>query len=266
MPPNWRPGLAETKMNAIMKSRRLVPISPRGGLYLTAVSHCATERTGIALLYDISTRSSYPRFARLFRRTWFRVPRRARMRLLRYWRCESWPRHRTAYSPRIALLPDWPERPWDIDTVCVSGCQGGATDLFFWSPALNRMPDECASAAIAGGLARTLYWIHRYVDGRTHGLPKPRDREDWVRLTREQKRVTAPCEITVQKWIRRWGFSARAVEKWVKRDRLISALDVHVQALFRYPPALEIPADLARYRRMKPLPGFRFSQLPVYTE
>ena len=51
------------------------------------------------------------RFAAIFRTVWLGLPRRARMRLRRYWRRESWPFHDSAYSPRIVLLPDWPDRP-----------------------------------------------------------------------------------------------------------------------------------------------------------
>ena len=265
MPPNWRPGLDEATKRTIKESGRLVPISPRGGLFLLRVPYFPTERTGIAAVYDAFARTTHARFAGLFRRTWFRLPRRARMRLLHYWRRESWAHHDSPYSPRIALLPDWPQRPWNPDAVCLSECRCGH-DFFYWACALNQMPDECASATIAGGLARALYFIHKVVDARTHGLPKPRRREDWMRMPSKQQRQTAPAEIAVQKWLRRWGFDLGAVEKWVLRKKDIRGVDVRTHAVFRYPPALDIPIDLAKYARMEPLPVLRGRPLPVFVE
>jgi hypothetical protein len=45
MPPNWRPGLDEDKRRAILDSGRLIPVSPRGGLYLVSVAHFPVEQT-----------------------------------------------------------------------------------------------------------------------------------------------------------------------------------------------------------------------------
>ena len=265
MPPNWRPGLDEATRRTVTESGRLLPISPRGGLYLVLVSYFATERTGLAAYHDMLARETHERFARVFRKAWFRVPRRARMRLLRYWRCEAWPLHSAPFAPRVALLLDWPGRPWSFQTITVGNHNFGC-DLWFWSLALNQMPDELAATTIAAVLASALYFVHRHVDMRKHGIPKPRNRADWIVMTDAERHRTAPGGITSRRWVRRWGFDWDAVERFVQEAKDLGGIDLRVRQRFRYPPPVDIPVDMAQYAKMKPSPVLPSRPLPGFVE
>ena len=265
MPPIWRPGLDEDKRRAILDSGRLIPVSPRGGLYLVSVAHFPVEQTAIAILCDSSAPETHKRFAGVFRETWRRLPRRARMRLRRYWRQESWRRHDLPFCPRISLLPDWPERPWSWAEVCMAQWWG-AHEIRFWLPAINLMPDDIAATVVAGALGRILYYIHRMIDERWHGLPRPRDHREWLRMTPQERHEQEPCGATVRRWLRRWGLDRAAVSNWVSREKDLRYLDARYPQLFRYPPALDIPVDLTRYKNMQPRPLLRGSRFASYAD
>ena len=74
----WRPGIDEAIRTKVLESDRLAPIVQRAGLYLSLPSPIR-RRSGI-LEPDALT----AKFIGIFRKTWFRVPRRGRMRLLKF--------------------------------------------------------------------------------------------------------------------------------------------------------------------------------------
>ncbi len=207
MPPLWRPGLSEDDKTTVIASDRLIPIAPRAGIFLTtpyAQSRFAGPRRAD------EARDKNERSAAIFRQTWLRLPRRARMRLRRYWRDESWPYHHdSAYSPRIVLLPHWPDRPRYRAGLYAGQPAGGrktvAHHFVFWAGAINLMPKWHVATLIVGMLAHALYFCQRFVDGRTHGFPpSPRN---------ELERIRAhPAGTMTVKWSERWNRHADDVE------------------------------------------------------
>ncbi len=216
MPPLWRPGLGEDDKAKVLRSNRLLPISPRGGLYLTTPygrPRAAGPRR------DDGAQDKNERFATVFRQTWFRLPRRARMRLRRYWRDESWVFHDSPYSPRIVLLPDWPDRPRYRAGLYAGRPPGGrdtaAHHFVFWAGAICFMPRWHVATLIVGMLAHALYFCQRFVDGRTHGLPPP------PRNELEQIRANAAGTMAV-KWSARWNRhddDVESVYRWFYRNQ-----------------------------------------------
>jgi len=93
-----RPGIDEATRAEVLESDRLCPIAKRAGICLTLPSPMQ-RGSGVLEPNALSAK-----FIRIFRKTWFRVPRRGRMRLLHFWRDQSWLWHASAYSPRIVLL------------------------------------------------------------------------------------------------------------------------------------------------------------------
>ena len=216
MPPLWRPGIDEATKTKVIESDRLLPIAPRAGIFLTtpyAQSRAAGPRR------DDEARDKNERFAAIFRKTWRRLPRRARMRLRRYWRDESWPYHDSAYSPRVVLLPHWPDRPRYRAGLYAGRPAGGRETaghhFIFWSGSINIMPKWHVATLINAMLAHALYFCQRLVDRRTHGFPPlPRN---------ERERIHAnPAGAMTVKWSARWNRQDDDVEdvcRWFYRNQ-----------------------------------------------
>jgi hypothetical protein len=236
MPPLWRPGIDEATKVKVVASKRLLPIAPRAGIYLTTPSPrpCVTGPFRNENCHD-----TQERFAAIFRKTWFRLPRRARMRLRRYWRDESWPYHDSAYSPRIALLGHWPSRPkyrWGAYAgESAAGLDRAGHHLVFWVGAIEIMPRWHVATTITGMLAHALYFCQKFVDSRTHGFPPP-PRNDLERVHAN------PAGRMAVKWGRRWNEhddDVEAIERWFYRNQpKLRCLDL---AFRRW--AFLIPAD-----------------------
>ena len=216
MPPMWRPGLSEDDKAKVIDSNRLLPISPRGGLYLTT-PHGQLRAAGPR--HDDEARDQNERFAAIFRKAWLSLPRRARMRLRRYWHADSWPYHDSAYSPRIVLLPDWPDRPRYRAGLYAGRPAGGRKaaghHFVFWAGSINLMPKWHVATLIVGMLAQALYFCQLCVDGRTHGFPPP--------PRNELERIHAnPAGAMAVKFSERWNTHVDDVEdvcKWFYRNQ-----------------------------------------------
>ena len=205
MPPMWRPGLSEDDKTTVIESDRLIPIAPRAGIYLT--TPYGQARAAGPRRDDLSWDKD-ERFAAIFRETWLRLPRRARMRLRRYWLRESWPYHDSPYSPRIVLLPHWPDRPRYRAGLYAGRPPGGRDTaghhFVFWAgsinllPSQNPMPKWHVATLINGMLAQALYFCQSFVDGRTHGFPPPPGNE--------LERIHAnPAGRMTVKWSEKWN-------------------------------------------------------------
>lgn len=222
MPPMWRPGLSEDDKAKVLGSNRLLPISPRGGLYLT--TPCGHPRAA-GPRRDDEAWDKDERFAAIFRKVWLGLPRRARMRLRRYWRDESWPYHDSAYSPRLVLLLDWPDRPRYRAGLYAGRPPGGRDTaghhFVFWAgsinllPGQNPMPKWHVATLINGMLAQALYFCQRCVDGRTHGFPPPpRSRLERIHAN--------PAGTMAVKWSEKWNKHHDDVEdvcRWFYRNQ-----------------------------------------------
>jgi len=57
-----------------------------------------------------------------------------------------------------------------------------------------------------------------------------------------------------------------ALSNWVKGERDLRYLDTRFPQLFRFPPAIDISADLERYKNMQPRPALRGSPLASYAD
>ncbi|MFQ5464260.1 MAG: hypothetical protein ACE5E5_16755, partial [Phycisphaerae bacterium] len=201
----WRPGIDNATRTEVLESDRLAPIAKRAGLYLTLPS---PMRRGSG---DLEPDAVSAKFIRVIRKTWFRVPRRARMRLLRFWRDQSWLWHASAYSPRIVLLDHWPDRPqYRYGTngfgYCVDGHQ-----IAIWSGAVHALPKNHVGTIIAGFLGHALFFAQRNWDSRTHGFPEAMvpDFEDFH---------TTPADAMATRWATRWGFDIDALFRCCYRN------------------------------------------------
>lgn len=216
MPPLWRPGLSDADKDKVIESRRLLAIAPRAGIFLTtpyAQSRAAGPRR------DDEARDKNERFAAIFRKTWLRLPRRARMRLRSYWLKDSWPFHDSAYSPRIVLLPHWPDRP-RYRAGLYAGRPAGGRDtaghrFVFWAGSICHMPKWHVATLIIGMLAQALYFCQLRVDGRTHGFPPP--------PPNELERIHAnPAGAMAVRWSARWNEHVDDVDdvyRWFYRNQ-----------------------------------------------
>ncbi len=216
MPPLWRPGLSEEDKTTVIESDRLIPIAPRAGIYLTTPY---AQARAVGPRRDDDARDKNERFAAIFRKTWLRLPRRARMRLRRYWRDESWPYHDSAYSPRIVLLPHWPDRPRYRAGLYAGRPPGGRDTaghhFVFWAGSIYHMPKWHVATLIVGMLAQALYFCQLTVDGRTHGFPPPpRSRLERIHAN--------PAGTMTVKWSAKWNRHHDDVEdvcRWFYRNQ-----------------------------------------------
>ena len=216
MPPMWRPGLSEDDQAKVIHSNRLLPISPRGGLYLTTPNG---QPRAAGPRCDDEVWDKNERFAAIFRKVWLGLPRRARMRLRRYWRADSWLYHDSAYSPRIVLLPNWPDRP-RYRAGLYAGMPPGGRDtaghhFVFWAGSICRMPKWHAATLVVGMLAQALYFCQLTVDGRTHGFPPPPH-------SRLERIHANPAGTMTVKWSAKWNRHHDDVEdvcRWFYRNQ-----------------------------------------------
>jgi len=206
MPLMWRPGIDDTTRTKVLESDRLAPIVKRAGLYLSLPSPMRRS-AGILEPDALSTE-----FIRIFRRTWFRVPRRARMRLRRFWFAQSWLWHASAYSPRLALLDFWPDRSrYHYGTNGFGFCADGHR-IVVWSGVVHALPMKHVGTIIAGFLGYALYFAQRKWDCRTHGFPEPSEHE-------AEAMHTNPADAMATRWATRWGFDVDALFRAIYRNR-----------------------------------------------
>lgn len=205
MPHLWRPGIDEATKTEVIESDRLIPIVPRAGIYLTLPSPMR-RGSGFGEPDTVSSK-----FARTFRSTWFRIPRRARMRLRRFWRDQSWLWHASAYSPRIVLLDHWPDRPpYRYGTNGFGFCVDGHQTVV-WSGVVHALPKKHVGTIIAGFLGHALFFAQRSWDQRRHGFPKPSDHES-------EALDTTPADAMATKWVAHWGFDVDALFRAIYRN------------------------------------------------
>jgi len=202
----WRPGIDGATKTAVNDSDRLAPIAKRAGIYLTLPS---PMRRGSGILEPDALSA---KFIRIFRKTWFRIPRRARMRLLRFWRDQSWLWHASAYSPRIALLDHWPDRPpYRYGTNGFGYCTDGH-HIVVWSGTVRALPQKHVGTIVAGFLAHALFFAQKNWDCRRHGFPDTAVRASEIHCV-------TPAEAMVTKWATRWGFDIDALFRAIYRNQ-----------------------------------------------
>jgi len=205
MPLMWRPGIDDATRTKVLESDRLAPIVKRAGLYLSLPSPMRCN-SGILEPNAVSAK-----FIRIFRTTWFRVPRRGRMRLLRFWRDQGWLWHPSAYSPRIVLLDHWPgRRPYRYGTNGFGYCADGH-HIVVWSGTVHALPQKHVGTIIAGFLGQALYFAQRNWDCRRHGFPEPS-----ACGTRDFH--PTPADAMATKWAARWGFDVDALFRAIYRN------------------------------------------------
>ena len=202
----------------VLASDRLSPIAPRAGIFLTLPS---PMRRGSGILEPDALSA---KFIGIFRKTWFRVPRRGRMRLLKFWGAQSWLWQASAYSPRVALLDHWPDRrPYRYGTNGFGFCTDGHR-IVVWSGVVHALPQKHVGTIIAGLLGHALFFAQKSWDGRTHGFPEPPARDSDVFHA-------TPADAMATKWAARWGFDVDALFRAIYRNhRQLRRID----GAFRY--------------------------------
>lgn len=152
-----------------------IPLIRRRSLYVAAVGKVCTER-----------------FVQVFRSTWRRLPAVDKRTILAHWRSAPLP---PGYCPRIELLTDWSNRYHNEPEGALAQCTARGRNLYFWSPAVERLPAELGQTLIAHELMHVWLWAEGRNDEATD--------EDKVR------------EYVFQDW---W-FDEDQLDEWIESHR-----------------------------------------------
>jgi hypothetical protein len=211
-------------IKAQVKSGHIVPIQPRNRVYLTVFGG-----------------GDGPRFARLFRETWVRLPLSVRRKLLAHWRKGG--TLGFIVSPDVELS-DYPFGP---------GRTFGMVDhyghrLRFRAKFVDPMPDNVVQDLIAHELAHVLQsaqgirCVRKWTDGRAKYVDS--DGMDFG--------GNFEIELSADEAMSRWGFNPESLDDWAREAGITKVVKGDLRTVLR------------RFDRLGRLPLFDFAASSRY--
>jgi hypothetical protein len=162
-----------------------------------------------------------PRFVRLFRSTWRRLPLWARRRILGFWHdADDAMANLVLHSPHIELLDGWSKRQGEGlrgDVGCVSH---GGHFLQFHAPVVDLMPEPLVCDLIAHELAH----VHQDACGirlksvESDGTIVYEDARGGVYMAGELEEEADATMVS-------WGFDDEAMDQWAVEQGIVTVVD-----------------------------------------